>query len=130
MPLPILSRRRFLAAGLGLAGLAAAPPPRFPPRLWSLDLASASYGGGAAADRHGRVVVLDPATRKPKWTARIPGHVQSEPVLIDLDGDGTLDVVVTNWRGDQSIYALHGKTGKPMWTHPMKGDMYHGVSAF
>ncbi|MFO0876889.1 MAG: FG-GAP-like repeat-containing protein [Gemmataceae bacterium] len=87
-------------------------------------------GTMTTADRHGRVVCLDPMTQKPRWTARVPGHVQSEPVLIDLDGDGHLDVVVTTWRGDQSVHALHGRTGKELWSSAMKGDMYHGVTAF
>jgi outer membrane protein assembly factor BamB len=81
-------------------------------------------------DRHGQVVCLGPATQKPKWTARIPGHVQSEPALFDLDGDGKLDVLVTTWFGDRCIHALRGTDGKPLWKAEMKGDMYHGVSAF
>lgn len=237
------SRRRFLAAGLAAAALAAGPPLGRPEPMWQLDLGSASYGGGALGDlegngrlsivfgtyfndeklycldartgkprwtfkseggpwdasvaladldgdgkleilaadsatgtlfcldpkgkvawkyrlpsstdsppavadldgdgkpevvvgtmttrdRHGRVVCLDPVTRKAKWTARVPGHVQSEPVLIDLDGDGKLDVIITTWRGDRSIHAFHGPTGKPLWSAAMMGDMYHGVSAF
>ncbi|MFN0016775.1 MAG: PQQ-binding-like beta-propeller repeat protein [Pirellulaceae bacterium] len=82
----------------------------------------------AMADRHGRVVVLDAATQKEKWTVKIPGHVQSEPALVDLDGDHQLDVLVTTWRGDKCVRALSGKDGHELWKHAMQGDMYHGVS--
>ncbi len=78
-------------------------------------------------DKNGRVVVIDATTREQKWVAKIPGHVQSEPVLVDLNGDKVLDVIVTTWRGDKSIHALDGKDGSELWTHAMVGDMYHGV---
>jgi hypothetical protein len=81
-------------------------------------------------DKHGRVVVIDATTREQKWVAKIPGHVQSEPALVDLNGDKVLDVIVTTWRGDKSIHALDGRDGSELWTHPMAGDMYHGVSVF
>jgi predicted amidohydrolase YtcJ/outer membrane protein assembly factor BamB len=87
-------------------------------------------GTMAQGDKHGRVVVIDAATRGQKWVAKIPGHVQSEPALVDLNGDKALDVIVTTWRGDKSIHALDGKDGSELWTHAMAGDMYHGVSVF
>src|SRR5262245_32766730 len=43
-------------------------------------------------DKHGRVVAIDATTRRQKWLAKIPGHVQSEPSLVDLNGDKVLDV--------------------------------------
>lgn len=87
-------------------------------------------GTMAQADKHGRVVVIDADTREKKWVAKIPGHVQSEPALVDLNGDKVLDAIVTTWRGDKAIHALDGKDGSELWTHPMAGDMYHGVSVF
>jgi outer membrane protein assembly factor BamB len=87
-------------------------------------------GTMSLGDKHGRVVALDPATRKEKWVAKIPGHVQSEPVLVRLGDDKGLDVIVTTWRGDKAIHALAGKDGKELWSYAMAGDMYHGVSAF
>lgn len=80
-------------------------------------------------DKQGRVVALDAKTQQQKWVAKIPGHVQSEPVLVDLDCDKTLDVLVTTWRGDKSVHALSGKDGSELWKFAMKGDMYHGVTA-
>src|SRR5262245_29947559 len=63
-------------------------------------------GAMMLGDKQGRVIAIDPRTQKEKWVAKIPGFVQSEPVLDDLDGDKVLDVIVTTWRGDKSIHAL------------------------
>lgn len=48
------------------------------------------------------------------WTAKAEGKVRPAPALADLDGDRAIDVVV----GDESgaLRALHGATGKPLWT--------------
>ncbi|HEX3147397.1 MAG TPA: PQQ-binding-like beta-propeller repeat protein [Gemmataceae bacterium] len=81
-------------------------------------------------DKHGRVVAIDPATRKEKWNVKIPGHVQSEPVLVRLGEGKGLDVIVTTWRGDKCVHALSGKDGSELWQFQLAGDMYHGVSAF
>lgn len=87
-------------------------------------------GTMALGDRHGRVVAFEAMTQKEKWVAKIPGHVQSEPALVDLNGDKVLDAIVTTWRGDKSIHALDGRSGLELWAHKMEGDMYHGVSVF
>ena len=87
-------------------------------------------GTMTAGDKHGRVVALDARLLKEKWVARVPGHVQSEPALVDLNDDGVLDVIVTTWRGDKCVRALSGEDGKELWKHEMAGDMYHGVSVF
>ncbi len=64
------------------------------------------------------------------WDFQIEkGCIQSEPVIIDLDGDGTLDVIFTVWRGDDCVYALNGRTGKLIWKLKTGGSMYHGVAA-
>jgi outer membrane protein assembly factor BamB len=85
------------------------------------------------ADRHGHVTAYRGDNREEIWQASILGCVQSEPCLVDLNGDGSLDVVVTSWRGDRGVHALDGRTGRPLWTVVVDGDdesmgMYHGVS--
>lgn len=102
-----------------------------PPAVADLDGDGAMeivVGVMAMADRHGRVVVLDAATQKEKWIAKVPGHVQSEPVLVDLNGDHVMDVLVTTWRGDKCVRALCGRDGHELWKYAMQGDMYHGLS--
>ncbi|MBI4613647.1 MAG: VCBS repeat-containing protein [Planctomycetes bacterium] len=87
------------------------------------------YGTMAEADRRGTVVALNAEDASLVWLARVPGHVQSEPCLVDLEGDGQIDVLVTTWMGDHRIRALSGKDGHELWTHETGDSMYHGVSA-
>ena len=86
----------------------------------------------------GDVTVYSAATQKAVWTRSVKGCVQSEPCLVDLDGDKVLDVIVTSWRGDNAVHAFSGRDGKDLWTFETMGDeddakehmgMYHGVSA-
>jgi outer membrane protein assembly factor BamB len=86
----------------------------------------------------GDVTVYSAATQKAVWTRSVKGCVQSEPCLVDLDGDKVLDVIVTSWRGDNAVHAFSGKDGQDLWTFATMGDeddakehmgMYHGVSA-
>lgn len=84
-------------------------------------------------DRQGRVVVLRADNQKILWQSKVPGCVQSEPVLVDLNGDQVLDVIVSSWRGDRSVRALSGKDGSRLWSYTTDGDkrssgMYHGVA--
>ncbi|MCA9321922.1 MAG: PQQ-binding-like beta-propeller repeat protein [Planctomycetes bacterium] len=87
------------------------------------------YGTMKVRGKEGRVVQLDGKTGKELWTVEIPGHVQSEPGLVDLDDDGHLDVLVTNWMGDGMLRALNGKTGKELWRFETGDWIYHGISA-
>lgn len=84
-------------------------------------------------DGVGAVTCFSGKSREKVWESRIKGCVQSEPVLVDLNGDKVLDVIVTSWRGDRGIHALNGKDGKPLWEFKTPGDdksmgMYHGVA--
>jgi outer membrane protein assembly factor BamB len=102
-----------------------------PPALGDLDgdgKLELVYGTMKVRGGDGRVVALEAASGKVRWTAVVPGHVQSEPALADLNGDGKLDVLVTTWRGDDRLRALDGSNGQELW-HFETGDwIYHGVS--
>ena len=79
-------------------------------------------------DGEGRVVCLEGASGKERWAVKVPGHIQSEPALVDLDGDEHLDVLVTNWMGDGKLRALKGSDGSALWGYETADWIYHGVS--
>ncbi|MCJ7570296.1 MAG: FG-GAP-like repeat-containing protein, partial [Candidatus Thermoplasmatota archaeon] len=56
-------------------------------------------------------------------------YFQAEPNILDLDGDGQLDIVIAQYAGDCRIYALKGNTGSVLWYSDLPQDyMYHGGS--
>lgn len=84
-------------------------------------------------DRKGWVCCYNGKTRAPVWQRELPGCIQSEPCLVELDGDKVLDVLVTSWRGDRNVTALNGKDGSVLWTFQTAGTdksmgMYHGIA--
>ncbi len=88
------------------------------------------YGTMKTRGGDGRVNVLDGKTGALIWSAKVPGHVQSEPGLVDVNGDGVLDVLVTNWMGDNRLRALNGKDGRQLWSFDTGDWIYHGVSFY
>ena len=84
-------------------------------------------------DGKGAINCYSADKQKMLWEQKFKGCIQSEPLLVDLNGDKTLDVIVTTWRGDNGIHAINGKTGEVIWTFTTEGDeksmgMYHGVA--
>jgi outer membrane protein assembly factor BamB len=85
------------------------------------------------SDGKGAVSCYSAKDQKLIWERKYKGCIQSEPVLVELNGDKTLDVIVTTWRGDNGIHAINGKNGDELWTFTTEGDdksmgMYHGVA--
>ncbi len=81
-----------------------------------------------AASWNGGVAVLNEAGEK-LWEKELPSPSGGTPVLVDLDGDGLLDIVL-NTRS--KIVALQGSTGKVLWefSDETSGIVTPSVGAF
>jgi FG-GAP-like repeat len=67
------------------------------------------------------------------WPVQVDGQVSTSPALADLDGDGNVDVVVTDDNTGPSktfhVYAFKGKTGALLWSGVPKGFAGETLSA-
>lgn len=67
-----------------------------------------------------------------RWSAAVPGCVQTAGCAVDLDGDGKDELICASWRGDRGVHCL-GPDGKRRWRVETRGGprsvgMYHGPS--
>ncbi|MCC6962919.1 MAG: VCBS repeat-containing protein [candidate division Zixibacteria bacterium] len=80
---------------------------------------------------YGNVYCLNGEDGGQRWLKNLGtnSYIQSEPAILDLDGDSLLDVVVAQWAGDNRVYALKGSDGSELWHSDLPNDyMYHGAS--
>ena len=65
------------------------------------------------------VLVLDPATGKPDWEGPLGGVAVRPPILADLDGDGSPDVLlVVEGSQGQRLEALSPSKRRTLWSRP------------
>jgi len=80
----------------------------------------------------GYVICLNGEDGSQKWEIPVDltSWIQTEPALIDLDGNGQLDFVVANWSDTfNMVYAFRADNHSPLWEQDAPADfMYHGAS--
>ncbi len=64
------------------------------------------------------------------WYHGGPGRIVAGPAVIDVDGDGTPDLIATMVAGKQRcIEAISGRTGKPLWRFPLEDAWFADAAA-
>ena len=103
-----------------------------------------AYHGGAVADvdndglmeyvigsNNRKVRALNVEDGSVCWTHTIPESNMAPVSIADLDGNGDLEVVVTNndpVTFDQRIWVLDGATGNPEWSYPTTFSSFRGCA--
>ncbi len=67
------------------------------------------------------------------WTLPVHNNawIQTAPSLVDLNGDGNLDIVVATWAfspDTDKIYAFDGTNRNLLWSKPLDNHAYHGTA--
>jgi outer membrane protein assembly factor BamB len=80
----------------------------------------------------GYVICLNGEDGSQKWEIPVDltSWIQTEPALLDLDGNLQLDFVVGNWSDSYNkVYAYRADNHSPLWEQDAPADyMYHGAS--
>jgi outer membrane protein assembly factor BamB/tRNA A-37 threonylcarbamoyl transferase component Bud32 len=64
------------------------------------------------------------------WYHGGPGKIVAAPAVIDVDGDGTPDLIATMTAGKQrGIEAISGRTGKPLWRFLLEDGWFPEAAA-
>ncbi|MCU0610302.1 MAG: VCBS repeat-containing protein, partial [Candidatus Eisenbacteria bacterium] len=77
-----------------------------------------------ASDRNGRINLLDSAGQPlPGWPVQIQDQLWATPTLADLDGDGSLEVIVGTRGAKLHVFGLDGSE-RPGWPNSLSGSQY------
>lgn len=116
--------------------------------IWTNFMADSStynaYHGGAVADvdgdslmeyvigsNNGLVRALNVEDGSVRWSVSIPQSNMAPVAISDLDGNGTLEVIVTNndWiTFDERIWVLNGLNGSTAWSYPTTFPSFRGCA--
>ncbi len=87
------------------------------------------YGAWKESDDLGYVRILNgPTGALEQKIGGFDGYIQSGPTILDLDGNGQLDIVIATFQGDNKIHAINGSTYDTLWSYQANDWMYHGCS--
>jgi outer membrane protein assembly factor BamB len=76
------------------------------------------------SDVHGgRVLALDPATGKERWSSKGPGPGYASPVVATIDG---VRQIITMTNG--SIIGVDASDGSPLWSIPFPDDWHENIA--
>lgn len=81
----------------------------------------------------GKVMCLNAENGSVAWTLPVFSNAwtQTAPTLVDLNGNGQLDIVVSTWAfspDTSRIYAFNGATQSLMWSKAVSDYVYHGTA--
>lgn len=108
---------------------------QFPNVKWQYALPAPSFGSAASADldkdgkpeivfttytNDGKAHCLNGEDGSPLWVTDIGGCGDVAPLIVDADGDDTLDVIV-NGSCNPEIFCINGYTGQIKWRQPSGG---------
>lgn len=92
-----------------------------------LDIIAATINGKIYAvepiitDNNGEYPLSEGGDYTELWSYSVNKSIRhSSPVLVDTNGDGTLDVVIG---ADETVLAINGKNGEKLWSHAITGTI-------
>src|SRR5262245_50490499 len=128
-----ICRRTFVGSSLIALGTMAfgAEDPKTPQLLWTFDLKSPSYGGGAVGVLAGKPAVvfgtyfndehlyaLNAKSGELLWKFKSEGGpFDASVALVDLNGDGELEVLAAD-SSTGTLFCLNG-AGEVVWKHKL-----------
>ncbi len=74
-----------------------------------------------------KIIAIDTNCKK-VWSRTLDGVTRPSPALADVEGNGSLDVVMISEKS--TVYALNGKTGKTIWTRKLNLSTNASVTTF